>query len=85
MGGSGFFFEDMKFTELQTEYIPSAHDTHSFKAYEEIRDAVAKGRKHKSYLSAKQLAMAIFIGIKKFGNEVDAQEVAKELDELTRP
>jgi len=67
---------------LQTDYIPSVHDAHTYQAWETIKYAVARSREHEAYLTNKQLAMAIFMGLCVYSMQDDAPKVAYELADL---
>lgn len=66
---------------MQT-YTPNVADEHSFKAYRDIGEAIALSRQHESYLTVNQLAMAIIVGLKKWGATSDAVLVARAILDL---
>ena len=66
------------------EYIPSVYDEHSYQSYLEIEKAIASCREHMSYLTIKQIAMAVLNGLKKWGADTEAVLVAQNILDLAQ-
>lgn len=73
-----------KIDRLAFEYIPT--EVSARMAYEDVVEAVSCGHTHESYLSLKQLANAIIVGLSHWGSvEIDGTVLAKEIAFLSKP
>ena len=64
------------------EYIPATR-TPEFETWDKVKYSIATARQDGTYLTIKQLAMAIVAGLQVFHTEDDTTLVAKEMVDLT--